>query len=71
VAANSLLRRRMKEEADAMGAASDFNLYFPSSHYCTDNAAMIAMAGLAHFEAGRFADRSLCPSPNWELSVPL
>jgi N6-L-threonylcarbamoyladenine synthase len=68
VAANSLLRHRMKEESEAAGS---FNLYLPSSHYCTDNAAMIAMAGLAHFEAGQFADRSLCPRPKWELSAPV
>jgi len=38
VAANSLLRRQMKEEADKIGA----HVYYPSPVLCTDNAAMIA-----------------------------
>ncbi len=64
VAANSLLRRRMKEEGERLG----FTLYVPSPQYCTDNAAMIAMAGLAHFEAGHFASLDISPEPNWELA---
>ncbi len=64
VAANSLLRKRMQEEGTLRG----FMLYLPSLCYCTDNAAMIAMAGLAHFEAGNFAPLEISPKPNWELS---
>jgi N6-L-threonylcarbamoyladenine synthase len=63
VAANSLLRRRMKEEVERMGMA----LYLPSSGFCTDNAAMIAMAGLSHFERKDFAPLDISPHPNFEL----
>ena len=41
VAANSRLRARLAEAAGAEGR----RLVAPSMHYCTDNAAMIAMAG--------------------------
>ena len=41
VAANSRLRARLSEEAAAEGR----QLFAPSLRYCTDNAAMIAMAG--------------------------
>ncbi len=41
VAANSRLRARLSEEAAAEGR----QVYAPSHRYCTDNAAMIAMAG--------------------------
>jgi N6-L-threonylcarbamoyladenine synthase len=45
VAANSLLRKWMKEEA----ANFNLNVHFPPLQYCTDNAAMIARAGLERF----------------------
>ena len=60
VAANSELRRRMKEEAERHGVA----LYTPSIPYCTDNAAMIAMAGLFHFERQHFAPLDISPEPH-------
>lgn len=42
VAANSLLRLRMQREWSG-------NLYFPKLEFCTDNAAMIGLAGLFQF----------------------
>lgn len=41
VAANSLLRERLKERSEASG----WSLHLPAQKYCTDNAAMIACAG--------------------------
>jgi N6-L-threonylcarbamoyladenine synthase len=41
VAANSRLRERLK----AAAADEGFAVIAPSFHYCTDNAAMIALAG--------------------------
>ncbi|MBI3358392.1 MAG: tRNA (adenosine(37)-N6)-threonylcarbamoyltransferase complex transferase subunit TsaD [Nitrospirae bacterium] len=64
VAANSLLRRRMQEEGERAG----FSVYMPSPHYCTDNAAMIAMAGLSHLERGVFAPLDISPHPALELA---
>lgn len=48
VAANSRLREQLRI------AASDrnINVIFPPMKYCTDNAAMIACAAVAHFEKG-------------------
>lgn len=43
VAANSLLRRRLRDE----GAAEGFQVVIPSLDFCTDNAAMIGTAALA------------------------
>lgn len=63
VAANSELRRQMKEEAERQGLA----LYVPSPQYCTDNAAMIAMAGLFHFERQYFAPLDINPNPHLNL----
>ncbi len=57
VAANSELRRRMKEMAEER----EVDLYLPSPHLCTDNAAMIAAAGYQHFIAGDIAEIDLNP----------
>lgn len=65
VAANSLLRRRIREEADRMGVAT----YIPSPSYCTDNGVMIAKAGVSHYERKDFASMDLSPMANFEFSL--
>jgi len=63
VASNSLLRSRIKEEAAGYGMETSI----PLPRYCTDNGAMIAMAGVPHFEQRDFAPLNLSPDPNLEL----
>jgi N6-L-threonylcarbamoyladenine synthase len=63
VAANSELRRTFEAEAGRRA----IDVYFPSRALSTDNAAMIAAAGYAHFVAGERADSTL----NAEASLPL
>ena len=46
VAANKRLRHKMKMAADA----HSLKIYFPRPELCTDNAAMIAVAGYNHFK---------------------
>jgi len=57
VAANSELRRKMKEMAEER----EVEMFLPSIHLCTDNAAMIAAAGYRHFIAGDIAGIDLNP----------
>ena len=55
VAANSGLRKGIEE----MARHYQFHYYIPSLSYCTDNAAMIAMAGYHKFLAKQFAPLDL------------
>ena len=64
VAANSRLRARMAEACIERGV----ELLIPSPRYCTDNGAMIAMAGLMRFREGAFSGLDLNPRPDLELS---
>jgi N6-L-threonylcarbamoyladenine synthase len=64
VAANSELRRRLRAAADGNG----FRLFIPKFEYCTDNGAMIAMAGYLRLNEGMTSDWELTAEPNLELS---
>ena len=55
VSANSGLRKKLVEFAEEGG----LKVYIPKFEYCTDNAAMIAVAGRFLFDAGLFADQTV------------
>jgi N6-L-threonylcarbamoyladenine synthase len=57
VSANSELRETFRE----MGKSENWSTYIPDFQYCTDNAAMIAMAAQYQFDLGNFADQSVVP----------
>jgi N6-L-threonylcarbamoyladenine synthase len=58
VSANSSLRRELQKLADK----NKYNLYIPEFEYCTDNAAMIAIAGYFKYIDHDFATQSETPS---------
>ncbi len=62
VAANRTLRA-------ALEAVSTVPFIAPPLALCTDNAAMIAHAGLLAFEAGRIDDMTLSARPRWPLDA--
>lgn len=58
VSANRELRKTLQDTAEA----KNWNLYIPPFEYCTDNAAMVAIAGHYRFLNGNFAAQDLTPS---------
>ncbi len=63
VAANSVIRGGLQRVADGCG----FEFLAPPLQYCTDNAAMIAWAGLERFTKGHRDDLTLAARPRWPL----
>src|SRR5258707_8470391 len=63
VAANSGLRNALTDLAKEL----DLKTFIPEFQYCTDNAAMIAIAAHYKFSAGKFCGLDVAPVPN--LSV--
>jgi len=63
VAANVLLRQTLEKTAGNNG----FTLVAPPLRLCTDNAAMIAWAGLERFRLGQSDSLDFAPRPRWPL----
>jgi N6-L-threonylcarbamoyladenine synthase len=67
VSANRSLRTRLAEAARRQGA----RVYYPRIEFCTDNAAMIAVAGLARLQAGQHDSLAIQARARWPLeSLP-
>jgi N6-L-threonylcarbamoyladenine synthase len=66
VAANRRLRTVLSRLADSRG----FEVFFPSPVFCTDNGAMIAVAGLQRLRRGQKSDLSLDAAARLSLESP-
>ena len=63
VAANKTIRRTLEDLATRHG----FAFLAPPLAYCTDNAAMIALAGAERLEKGLVSDLDVAARPRWPL----
>jgi len=64
VGANRSLRERMAEAATRQG----IQVFYPRIEFCTDNAAMIAVAGMARLKAGLHEGPAIRARATWSLS---
>jgi len=64
VGANRSLRERLSEGARRAGV----RVYYPRIEFCTDNAAMIAVAGMARLKAGNFESDAIRARATWSLT---
>jgi N6-L-threonylcarbamoyladenine synthase len=65
VGANRRLRERLEEIARDAGA----KVYFPRAEFCTDNGAMIALAGALRLGAGERQGLAVDARAHWELGT--
>lgn len=58
---------RLRARLDAVARAAGARLYFPRSEFCTDNGAMIALAGCLRLAAGERQPLALGARAHWDL----
>ena len=63
VAANQSIRKNLKK----ISSDSKFIANFPPPELCTDNAAMIALAGMLNYETGKKSNIDIISQPRWPL----
>lgn len=63
VSANSGLRKGLQ----ALGEKHGWETYIPKFEYCTDNAAMIGIAGYYKFLEGAFAEHDVAAAARWDF----
>jgi len=66
--------RRLRDALDEAGERAGFRVVYPEPELCTDNGAMIALAGALRLgqekpSARRVADRSFTVRPRWDLAT--
>jgi N6-L-threonylcarbamoyladenine synthase len=60
--------RRLREELSQLVAARGGRVHYPRAEFCTDNAAMIAVAGLARLKSGQHDDLAVRVQAQWALT---
>lgn len=61
--------RRLRAELAAAADKDGFRVYFPRLDFCTDNGAMIALAGAIRLASGQHQDESVQVYPRWDLQT--
>lgn len=61
--------KRLREQLAQSAAADGFRVYFPRLAFCTDNGAMIALAGAIRLASGQHQDETIQVYPRWSLET--
>jgi len=61
--------KRLREQLAQAGQADGFRVYFPRLAFCTDNGAMIALAGAIRLASGQHQDETIQVYPRWNLET--
>jgi len=59
--------RRLRERLEVIARSAGAELYFPRTEFCTDNGAMIALAGCLRLAAGERQGLTVAARANWAL----
>jgi N6-L-threonylcarbamoyladenine synthase len=59
--------RRLRAQLAAAAEREGFRVYFPRPEFCTDNGAMIALAGALRLQAGLHDGPEIKVAPRWDL----
>lgn len=59
--------QRLRESLEKMAASQKSQVYYARPEYCTDNGAMIALAGALRLQAGQFESLEVSVKPRWPL----
>lgn len=61
--------RRLRERLDAAAATGGFEVFYPELALCTDNGAMIALAGALRLQGSAPRDYAFTVRPRWDLAA--
>ncbi len=67
VAGGVAANQKIKEVFNKIGKENSYDVFFPSLYLCTDNAAMIAYAGLERLRRKKVNSLEFKPKPRWPL----
>ena len=59
---------RLREQLAAGAARHGAKVFYPRIEFCTDNAAMIAVAGMARLKAGKHETTAIRARARWSLT---
>ena len=60
--------KQLREKLTASSLKNNFELFFPSLEFCTDNGAMIALAGCMRYSLSEKRDYHFTVKPRWRLN---
>ncbi|WP_243649198.1 tRNA (adenosine(37)-N6)-threonylcarbamoyltransferase complex transferase subunit TsaD [Luteibacter rhizovicinus] len=61
--------KRLREQLGQAASDDGFRVYFPRLAFCTDNGAMIALAGAIRLASGQHQDETIAVHPRWSLET--